>query len=879
MDNRLKQQMDFILEIDKLKKIKRQTYLSDASDKENDAEHSWHLAMMCLLLSEYSNEEIDKFKAMSMVLIHDIIEIDAGDTYAYDDAGNETKQQRELIAAKRLFNILPKDQAEYMMNLWLEFEERKTPEARFAACVDRVQPIMLNDASGGLSWKEHDVCFSRIVDRNSISKQGSEDLWNYALYNYVIPNVKKGNIYNDYENIDMTRFELAFSRIKEILAETYNVNTGYNGYFNEMSTIMSSYYDIVKWIEDKCELYCGKPVNWYKNISLSEWQEKNKAVNRFRYDKEYYKTSYSNPDNSVKQFGTEIGRILSSVAANICSLGCYCFEQRYFMLVIYAELLLEMYDICKSESENLISGSLKSSLYYHVYDYMDEITEFRIRDNIDSSYTFFTDIINSFDIEDERILYLYGENISKNELESFRYINSISQEKIDVIAKAFVDGYIRSFELAGIDLSKKETVQIRFPIGFDRIVKRAVELFEEHNLKPLISRGDNQSGCIDINPQFKYDHRYDDAICFNKAIKERKLAVTKKAYEKYAGSADVYAGPAVFEYFGEEKFEPMPKESACSLNEEQQKLVVSQRIELANLTNEYIKKDSYSFTIIAFPVPEIGEKYAEIFDECIKINTLDVSKWKFIQQKLIDVLDKSDKVHITGMNGNHTDLYIKLARINDYEKETCFENCLADCNIPVGEVFTSPVLEGTNGYLNVNKVFINGLEYRNLMIKFEDGMTKGYSCSNYEDENLNINYVKDNLMNQYESLPMGEFAIGTNTAAYKLGIDYNIADKLPILIAEKTGPHIAIGDTCYSMSEDIKVYNPDGKEMIAKDNSVSLNRHTDINKAYKGCHTDITIPYNELGTLTAIDYDGNEIIIIENGMFVLEGTTELNDMM
>ena len=134
-------------------------------------------------------------------------------------------------------------------------------------------------------------------------------------------------------------------------------------------------------------------------------------------------------------------------------------------------------------------------------------------------------------------------------------------------------------------------------------------------------------------------------------------------------------------------------------------------------------------------------------------------------------------------------------------------------------------------------------------------------------------------MNQYESLPMGEFAVGTNTAAYKLGRDYGIADKLPILIAEKTGPHIAIGDTCFSMSEELKVYNPDGKEMIAKDNSVSLNRKNDINKAYKGCHTDITIPYDELGKLSAIDYDGNETIIIENGRFVLEGTTELNTMM
>ena len=148
MNDRLKKQMNFILEIDKLKAVKRQTYLSDGVNKENDAEHSWHLAMMCLLLNEYANEKIDVLKTMSMVLIHDIIEIDAGDTYAYDEAGNQTKSEREKKAADRLFNILPEDQADMMMKLWREFEERKTPEAKFASAVDRVQPTMLNDASG-----------------------------------------------------------------------------------------------------------------------------------------------------------------------------------------------------------------------------------------------------------------------------------------------------------------------------------------------------------------------------------------------------------------------------------------------------------------------------------------------------------------------------------------------------------------------------------------------------------------------------------------------------------------------------------------------------------------------------------------------------------
>lgn len=141
---RLEQQMNFIQEIDKMKKIGRQTYLSDASRKENDAEHSWHLAMMCLILNEYANEEVDLLRTMSMVLIHDIIEIDAGDTYAYDEVGNKTKREREEKAAERIFRLLPEDQANYIRELWDEFEEARTKEAMFAHTLDKVQPTMLN---------------------------------------------------------------------------------------------------------------------------------------------------------------------------------------------------------------------------------------------------------------------------------------------------------------------------------------------------------------------------------------------------------------------------------------------------------------------------------------------------------------------------------------------------------------------------------------------------------------------------------------------------------------------------------------------------------------------------------------------------------------
>jgi putative hydrolase of HD superfamily len=191
---RLDQQFDFIREIDKEKLIGRQTYLSDGVRKENDAEHAWHMAIMTLLLSEYANEKIDVLKTISMLLIHDLVEIDAGDTYAYDEEGKKTQQEREGKAADRIFGLLPEDQQVKLRSLWEEFEARETPEAKFARVMDNLQPMMLNAATDGKAWEEHQVQLAQILARNEHTAEGSKELWEYAYQNFLLPNVAKGKI-------------------------------------------------------------------------------------------------------------------------------------------------------------------------------------------------------------------------------------------------------------------------------------------------------------------------------------------------------------------------------------------------------------------------------------------------------------------------------------------------------------------------------------------------------------------------------------------------------------------------------------------------------------------------------------------------------------
>lgn len=177
--DRLEQQISFLMEIDKQKEIIRQTYLADGSRKETDAEHAWHIAVMCMILHEYANESIDVTRTMMMLLTHDLVEIDAGDTYAYDTAGNATKKDRETAAADRIYGLLPEDQQKFLRELWDEFEAVDTPESRFANALDKIQPVLLTDQASGKSWKEHGVRKDQIMNRNARTHEGSETLWNY----------------------------------------------------------------------------------------------------------------------------------------------------------------------------------------------------------------------------------------------------------------------------------------------------------------------------------------------------------------------------------------------------------------------------------------------------------------------------------------------------------------------------------------------------------------------------------------------------------------------------------------------------------------------------------------------------------------------------
>ncbi len=621
--------------------------------------------------------------------------------------------------------------------------------------------------------------------------------------------------------------------------------------------------------------------------------------------------SYLEPDYCKQVFGEEKCNILCIWYQEFRGIIPFIYENRMSDVVAILETAIQLYNVFEQEQmdvglmqEIIMNEHLTDTVYCYLYDYTEEFVEDFVRRDMCDTDSFAKNIIMNADLTntgDDSYLYSFGEWITNEQLGVAKLMSELSEETVEKMAKAYTDGYIKGFKLTGKDISKKSTVVCYLPLGFERFMRAAIRQFEAIGLEVIINRnpvhlinkklrGNIRPGFYgDFNRQCEYDHKEDMCLFWGSKLEEHKLQALKNACENNKEALMALSGHACVEVFGTKAEEPVIKKSLMHFSEHQLKVNKDYIFKSHEITKLYMPDEETSFTIIAWPTPsicekmcfsfsdeEIAENYREIFDKFIEINTLPTDKWQLIQQHIIDALDKADHVEIKGRGHNETALSVKLHELKDPAKETNFENCLADVNVPAGEVFTSPMLKGTNGVLNVGSVYIGGYLFRNLKLRFINGRVADYACENFFDHAEGRKLIEKVIFGDREKLPMGEFAIGTNTPAFAAARKYMIEDKMPVLIAEKTGPHFAVGDTCYSYEEDIETFNPDGKKIIARENEISALRSTDPENAYFSVHCDITIPYDEIGSITAVC--GKERVeIIKDGRFVLEGTEELND--
>jgi len=663
------------------------------------------------------------------------------------------------------------------------------------------------------------------------------------------------------------RFEFTLDQTRTLLNSVRS--SKYEDYFKDLAGFIMKMGNL----EDDLDDY------FFESKSLEELKQFNSSLYEGLIGTDY-EMSYANTDYCVQLFGVEIGQILAFLYTSIRNYVTPVFEHRIVEMTIINELFLEVYNsIISDETENL-----RELVERYMLMDIETRLEINLLRKMDPSFNTYKDILLNADLSDNRYLYQYGKYVTNNELQSADYLRGLDQETIKLMAntytKAFVQGYINGNK--NMPLENKRTINLGYQLGFERVERLAACSFAKMNLESLIyddvfTAARNRLVYSKPSKQFPYDHRHDMALYFTDEFINVYSEAYAKVLEKHKDLIKQMAGPAIQESFGDAAFSPISKKHNIQYDEEQTGKKNQFDSAMGQLMSKYLPRSEYSFVIISYPLPEVGQQYEEIFGEIIKVNTLDSDVYERIHESIIDVLDQGVYVRIIGKDSNETDIKVMLYELDDPSKQTIFENCIADVNVPVGEVFTSPKLKGTNGTLHVSEVYLNGLKYENIKLTFVDGMVDTYTCSNFgDDEEANKKFVHENLIHPHKTLPIGEFAIGTNTTAYVMAKKYKIGNLLPILIAEKMGPHFAIGDTCFSWSEDISVFNSNGKEIVARDNEISILRKEDISKAYTFKHTDITIPYEELGLIEVITKNDEHITIIQDGRFVLADAQLLN---
>jgi aminopeptidase len=608
------------------------------------------------------------------------------------------------------------------------------------------------------------------------------------------------------------------------------------------------------------EYFFSRPLAGLQEENLSFFRELEPAA---------YERSYANPARCAAVFGDELGPLMSFFhVANRQHVRYAPRHERFEMLETH-RTFIAAYEYLKNSPTD--PAGLKEILTsrFRKDSTMENIRGLRQRLSLDYDLAGGRDEAG----DDPRALFIHGLRVSNIEIETARFINRLPHKDIDAIARAVASAYARSFAVENKDRSGKSVCALWGSLGQERIYRRLIECLKDEGFDAALKF----LGTPPLNPQYGFDHQFDIALYFSETLAARWETEFKSALDACAALCPPYSGSIYFEAFGEKPFSPIMKPENIRLTPDQQRQWADHRRRQNELHEQALPRAQASFSAVAFPSTEIGARFEDIFREMIAINTLDQDRYTRIQKTIIDALDEATCVRVTGKGDNRTDLTVQLHRLEHPDRETNFVNCGADINIPLGEVFTSPRLEGTTGILHIESAFLFDRFFRDLTLQFTDGLVTGYSCANHPTNEENQRYIEENLLFPHKTLPLGEFAIGTNTRAFAMSRRFEILDLLPVLIVEKMGPHFAVGDTCFSHEEDHPTVNPiDNKRIVAKDNEKTILRKTDPANAYTNTHIDITLPYGEIARITAVAGDGREIDIIRDGLFVLPGTEELN---
>lgn len=467
----------------------------------------------------------------------------------------------------------------------------------------------------------------------------------------------------------------------------------------------------------------------------------------------------------------------------------------------------------------------------------------------------------------------YGMPVRDEERALAEFLYQYPAQRLREMGEHIVEALLHGFISQSRDRRGRKLVRLNYCLGQEALAQEVVRALEERGMRAIVQRPQ----CLTWSGAYAMTHAADRALCLSSAAQDALLAAYRQAFQQQAPALLDTCGMIGIGQFGEAAGVPqLPADMYVPADDRRHRLLALENAK-RELEAEYLAPSDLSFCKVAYPNLLVGENFSAVFDEFYRLNTMNSEKYELIQQTLIDALDACTQVELKGAADNRTDLCVRLRHLENPAQETNFLNCGGDLNIPHGELFTTPVLKGTSGLLHVKEIYLKGVYFRDLFLEFEDGIITAYGCDCGGSREAGCAYVREHLLQGRETLPMGEFAIGSNTLAYAIARDMDLVARMPILLAEKMGPHIAVGDPCFARGEDAPVYNLyDGKEMTARENERTAQRKVD-GQVYTNIHTDITLAFDELARLDGVRADGVRVSILANGRFVLPGTELLNE--
>ena len=458
----------------------------------------------------------------------------------------------------------------------------------------------------------------------------------------------------------------------------------------------------------------------------------------------------------------------------------------------------------------------------------------------------------------------YGLPVTDTDRQMMKFWFGLEKEKLQAMGNTVANAFLHGFISQSRDRKDRKRVRFFYQIGQEALAKEVVKALKEKGLTPVITEPH-----ILYASQGQKDLLLEHGDVMDEELFHAEWEAYKAAMYLYEKELKDTCGMIGIDQFGMEPVVDTGNENAF-LSEENKEWLTKLSQKKRDFEAQWIRPSEISFCKVAFPNMLVGERFEQIFDDFFQMNAEVSEPFELLQQVLIDGLDTCETVEIKGCNGNETDIKISLWPVKDPEKETKFLNCGGDLNIPYGEVFTTPRLTGTTGLYHVEEICLKGIFYHDLRLTFKDGWVVDATCKEGKE------YVMNRLLYPYQQVTMGEFAIGSNTKAYSIAHKYQLGGRLPILIYEKMGPHIAIGDPCFARSEDAPIYNMyDHKEMVCRENEVTKDREKKEDVYFEN-HVDITLPYHQVEYLRGIKKDGSKVAFIEKGRFVLPGTDGLN---